>query len=296
MASPSDSEVRVYTVKNKGRLKSEKKVSEFATDNKWYHRFWNRQISFRIWLFIPFLPHLKTSLLEFLSTFFWLLELACNLTTCRSFFTSLSGSISSSVNRDFAILLLTCPFYFCFGHRTHQMKLHSALIWLHVARIRRVTSSVVAIESWSFSSKSLFIQNIDDLIWKRRNKVVDHDSNDLHVHHVHQVNLDTGLKKIPRGWRLYLKRHRTLFSYCSGDALINRRILIVKTRKTDSMSSKKDSSHHLIEVWSVDLFDDRTAKTIENLPDLRQTFIYHLTEWWSFFRIEMKLQRERRFW
>ena len=126
--------------------------------------FWNRQISFQIRLFIPFQPHLKTLLLGFISPFFWLLKLLCNLTTCRSFSTSLSGSISSSVTRVFAILLLTCQFYFHFRHRTHQMKRHNAFVWLHATRIRRIAISVVTIKSWSFSSKLLFIKNINDLI------------------------------------------------------------------------------------------------------------------------------------
>ena len=72
----------------------------------------NGHVSFQIRLFIPFLPHHKTLLLRFISPFFWLLKLLCNLITCRSFFTSLSGSISSSVNRLFATALLTCLFYF----------------------------------------------------------------------------------------------------------------------------------------------------------------------------------------
>ena len=135
-----------YTVKNKGRLKNEKKVQEFATNNKWYNRFWNRQISFQIRLFIPLLPHPKTLLLGFISPFFWLLKLLCNLTTCLSFFTSLSGSISSSVNRVFAIFLLTCQFYFGFHYRTNQMKLHKSFIWLHATRIRRIIITVIAIE------------------------------------------------------------------------------------------------------------------------------------------------------
>ena len=130
----------------------------------------------------------------------------------------------------------------------------------------------------------IFTKNINDLIWKRRNKVIDHDLNDLPIR-LRQVNIDKGLK-MTRGWRLYLKKHRNLSSYCSGDALINRRILITKTRNTDSLSSKNVSSHHLIEVWSFGPFYDRTAKTTDNQPDLRQTLIYRLTEWWSFFRME----------
>jgi hypothetical protein len=34
---------------------------------------------------------------------------------------SLSGSISSSINRVFAIVLLTCKFYFCFLWEKHEM-------------------------------------------------------------------------------------------------------------------------------------------------------------------------------
>ena len=54
-----------------------------------------------------FAAHPKTLLLGFVSPFVWPLKLLCNRTTCRSFFTSLAGSISSSVNRVFAILLLS---------------------------------------------------------------------------------------------------------------------------------------------------------------------------------------------
>ena len=145
-----------------------------------------------------------------------------------------SGSISSSVNRVFAILLRTCQFYFCSRHRTHQMKLHNAFIWL------RVTTYSSLHHNCGFNW--VFILSLQVDIHQEHKRFDLEKKKQSHRSWFEWLTYSSSpsefRQRIENVKRMTIVSETTsqLIRSLGADALINRWILITKTRKTDSLS------------------------------------------------------------